>query len=754
MEPAMSVYRTSGRLYARRTTGRIAVLLGALLVLTSLAVGPATAGVATLATDKPDYQPGEIVHLTGTGYSAGASYDVPVRRPDGSIIIGDGSGTAGWDTVVADASGNLTYDYHLDGILGTYEARTYASPWSGDWNEVPLASATFTDGFVQVDFRQCANDDAPTPPNVCHWINSILTPANSNYFEGMSVPQRTIFTGIDPTTDDEHSLTFTTDATQGGAHAYDWLTSYDQAVQAAIDSGLPGLDLNPCGPEIGPPADLDDLCVGLRGAFSIDVEVPDDPFVSGSFSTGTGSTQDRIDAYEEHYGNRTITIYGDAPFASASLTLVHVDSNLDPLADGGDTGNSQILYRLEWVSASENVLIEMAGHLSVGAGGFGEGWGTGFGASDIEGGPYHFQLEQFDDEPGLGQQDNQIMANAVEPRPATITVVKDTIPDGPQDFEFDPSEGVNGDENFFLDDDADPDLPRSRTFIVEAGTHTVAELLPVAGFDLEAIFCEDATGDSSGDPATGVATFEVARSENITCTFVNVARGRIIVRKVIEGPASSQEFPFVSSLDGDISDGTDFALMGGQSFDSGPLVPGTFTVNEIVPDGWSLVSAMCDNGSPVDSIVLSAGETVTCTFTDEELPPPRPYDTYDDDAGDPNFDFDTPFDDASDGPSSTTDDGPGTDVSGAGQNADSPAAAESPVVSEVGVSNFGGSGGFGGEAEADPGISPDPGVLPQALSYLPRTGAGIGLAGTGLLLMAGGLVILLLRPRRQDEYSS
>ena len=695
----MSLYRTTGPLHARRTTGRIAVLLGALLVLSSLAVGPATAGVATLATDKADYQPGEIVHLTGTGYTPGVSYDVPVQRPDSSIITGDGSGTAGWDTVTADASGNLAYDYDLDGILGRLRGPDLRVAVVGRLERgAPLLGhlhRRLRPGRLPPVRQRRPAEHAQRLPLDQLDPDAI---ANSNYFEGMSVPQRTIFTGIEPTGGDEHTLTFTTDATKGGVHAYDWLTSYNQAVQAAIDSGLPGLDLNPCGPEIGPPADLDDLCLGLRSAFSITVEVPDDPFISGSFSTGTGSTQDRIDAYEAHYGNRTITIYGDAPFVSASLTLVHVDSNLDPLANGGDTADSQLLYRLEWVSASENVLIEMAGHLSVGAGGFGEGWGTGFGASSISGGPYHFQLEQFDDEPGLGQQDNQIMAAAVAPRPATITVVKDTVPDGPQDFEFTPSEGVNAGDNFFLDDDADPALPPSRTFIVETGTHRVAELLPVAGSDLDSITCEDATGDSSGDPATGVATFEVAPSENVTCTFVNVARGRIIVRKMVEGPASSQEFPFVSSFDGDISDGTDFTLMGGQSFDSGPLVPGTFAVNEIVPDGWSLVSAACDDGSPIAAIVLAAGETVTCTFTDERVP--TPYDTYDDDPGTPDFDFDTPFDNADTG--SGASDNPVTDVAGASQNQPD----GSPSVSgdqNVAVDQAGWSGGDqNGDTSADP----------------------------------------------------
>lgn len=114
----MSLYPTTGRQHARRTTGRIAVLLGALLTLTSVAVGSATAAVPTLATDKPDYRPEETVHITGTGYEPGTAYDLPVLRPDGTMVRGDASELPGWDTVTADGSGDLAYDYVLNGIFG------------------------------------------------------------------------------------------------------------------------------------------------------------------------------------------------------------------------------------------------------------------------------------------------------------------------------------------------------------------------------------------------------------------------------------------------------------------------------------------------------------------------------------------------------------------------------------------------------------------------------------------------------------
>jgi hypothetical protein len=74
-------------------------------------------------TDKGDYLPEEIVTITGVNLAANALYDVPVIRPDGSIVFGDGSFAFGWDTVQADASGSFVYMYQLDGIFGLYEVR-------------------------------------------------------------------------------------------------------------------------------------------------------------------------------------------------------------------------------------------------------------------------------------------------------------------------------------------------------------------------------------------------------------------------------------------------------------------------------------------------------------------------------------------------------------------------------------------------------------------------------------------------------
>jgi hypothetical protein len=96
----------------------VTMLVGVVAPLTqALAAGPANAaGAPTLTTDKLDYAPEETVQVSGSGFDANQEYAIPVKRPDGSIVHGDGSFSSGWDLTTSDAGGNLSYSYQLDGI--------------------------------------------------------------------------------------------------------------------------------------------------------------------------------------------------------------------------------------------------------------------------------------------------------------------------------------------------------------------------------------------------------------------------------------------------------------------------------------------------------------------------------------------------------------------------------------------------------------------------------------------------------------
>lgn len=94
-----------------------------------------------------------------------------------------------------------------------------------------------------------------------------------------------------------------------------------------------------------------------------------------------------------------------------------------------------------------------------------------------------------------------------------------------------------------------------------------------------------------------------------------------IINDGLTSPATA--FSFTSNLPTDPSGGN-FTLApsavgaaGKASRTFSNLSPGTFNVAETVPAYWDLVSATCSDGSDPASIGLAAGETVTCTFTNE-----------------------------------------------------------------------------------------------------------------------------------------
>ena len=146
-----------------------------------------------------------------------------------------------------------------------------------------------------------------------------------------------------------------------------------------------------------------------------------------------------------------------------------------------------------------------------------------------------------------------------------------------------------------------------------AGSYDITELDPGPNFKLGAITCDD--DNSSGDVDARTAHVQLAPGETVTCTFTNLDRrqlGRIIVRKVTEPAIDSTDFTFTAG--GGLSPSS-FTLTGGGSRTFADVAPGSaYSLAESVPEGWLLASASCDDGSPVSSISLSAGETVTCTF--------------------------------------------------------------------------------------------------------------------------------------------
>jgi hypothetical protein len=105
----------------------------------------------------------------------------------------------------------------------------------------------------------------------------------------------------------------------------------------------------------------------------------------------------------------------------------------------------------------------------------------------------------------------------------------------------------------------------------------------------------------------------VVAGQTTTCTIQNTKQGQIIVKKVTN-PSSdtTTTFSFVPNYE------TNFTLTNGNSNTSPLLSPNTYSVSESALTGWDSDGGTCNNGNPPSAIVLGAGQTVTCTFTNTQ----------------------------------------------------------------------------------------------------------------------------------------
>jgi len=182
--------------------------------------------------------------------------------------------------------------------------------------------------------------------------------------------------------------------------------------------------------------------------------------------------------------------------------------------------------------------------------------------------------------------------------PARIIVKKYTDPAGSwQSFTFTPS--YNGGATFTLTDGTANDSGP-----LTAGSYNVSESLPPNWVQTSA------TCDNGNTPDA----ISLAAGQTVVCTFRNTQNGNIIVNKITVPSGSSQSFTFNTTGTGYAG----FLLTDGTSNDSGPLAPGSYSVSEAAMTGWDLSSATCSGNNIPDAIVLKAGQTVTCTFTNTQ----------------------------------------------------------------------------------------------------------------------------------------
>ena len=199
------------------------------------------------------------------------------------------------------------------------------------------------------------------------------------------------------------------------------------------------------------------------------------------------------------------------------------------------------------------------------------------------------------------------------PMPAALTVRKHSLgPDRTFSFETTSNPDLVG---FALPADFDITTVDGEGQVsfdsVEPGNYTIDEIVP-SGWSLDSAICSN--GD---DPQTAGGGVTLAPGDEVTCTFINseITPGSIRILKSALGGDDTFNYT------GDLGDFDLVTVLGEccQLFED--LIPGTYNVTEIVPDGWDLVDISCTDGSPTDvstataSIDLETDEYVACTFT-------------------------------------------------------------------------------------------------------------------------------------------
>ena len=320
----------------------------------------------TVTTDKPIYSAGEAVHISGSGYAANQWLDVPVIRPDSSIVRGDGTQTAGWDTVQADGSGHFTYDYQLNMISGLYTVKVFGSPWGGpSSSDTPLATTTFDDAF-QETHHQFQNTDE-------EWSTGSINSSNSSYAEGDSVPYRYEFRDVPAGAYLHFDIEY--EFSRAGKKAFDFLTDVKRTEGTIIDSLTGGLFSDPASP-LTTLTETDCNFTALA--------IPDDLNISTDNIVITGE------------GTQYFTICGD--FTSAAVSA-------GPTHPAGD-GEKVITLRIQANPAGldlQELAVAWGGHLAIGDA---SNWGAGNGAGSISGAPFHQNGGGFLDVNGNGTQDS------------------------------------------------------------------------------------------------------------------------------------------------------------------------------------------------------------------------------------------------------------------------------------------------------------------------------------------------------------
>jgi hypothetical protein len=553
--------------------------------------------LATVTTDRSDYPPGTTVVITGSGWLPGETVELTLHEvleepvhPDLVLYaVADQNGTfVNSEFAPDDHDVGVTFILTAVGLTSGYTART-----------------SFTDA-VAANIDQCRNGPA-SAPNDCvalgggtGWVNGNANGTQAHFIEGYSIPYRVRMTELPANTMVEIDLGY--DIKHSGGHAIDFLTHF-QRLESHLGFGHPAETVVPLS--------------GVTGVSALVTTFPI-PAPSSFGSPAAGQPTTRFNSLPA--GERVMTLYG------GTIT------NVEYVSEGSLTDSqAETVIRVTFQTDSATAVLAWGGHIGRSA-----DWGAGNSASGISGSPYHMRLKDWNLS-NLGNQDRSLSADAVFPT-GRIVIVKEIVSGGDNTFSFQPA--FNGDT-----DGSPAPIPGSIfTLTTVSGTastsfealaarrHTFTESAPPTGWVFDSLSCSavDPTGgevQSVTSVSGQTATVDLGENDTVTCTFRNredftLTRGRILVDKVTVPAADSASFSFDTTGSGYNS----FSLTdAAPPNNSGFLVPGAYTVSEVVPAGWDLTGVTCavsgtggstpSTSGATATIQLAAGDTVTCTYT-------------------------------------------------------------------------------------------------------------------------------------------
>jgi hypothetical protein len=519
----------------------------------------------TIQSDLADYNPGQLVTLTGTGWAG----DTTV-----TIVVTDAVPTIWHDTdqVQVGANGNIVDSFNLPTTFIDQYFVTATGAQTGR-----IATATFTDANPSADLDQCGNDPYPSPStDGCSgalgeegWVNGNLGGSKSVYYEGNSVPYRMKFDSLSLAS---HTVTIEWDTTKGGKHAMDYLTTF----RSTVANANPCLSVSGCSP-----------------ASFTTFAIPADPQVTGAGVTPIAGV---------------FTLYG------GTITAVSAYSYPD---GAGFAGDKSARISITFTASVANPVLAWAGHIAER-----KDWGNDGAAVSIPGSSYHMRLIDLDG--SGGNQDRSLSTDAVI-YPGSITIIKNATPNGGTSFSFTGSPAPLA--NFTLVDDGTSANTKVFANITTFQTYTVNETPIPAGWAFDSVSCV-VTSENGGSYSTSTTTASIVmkEGENWTCTYLDHQEtGTIIIRKVTD-PTGGAGFDFSST--GGLSPST-FTLNDGQSRTYSSVPVGSYSVTEASPTGYDLTGLVCtvsgagtsatpSKATRTVSITLAESGSVDCTYTNTE----------------------------------------------------------------------------------------------------------------------------------------